>query len=47
MTNEEDQAYDVFEDLSLTVLAKGGEVVVLLPERMPAESGAVAIFRHP
>ncbi|RXK80201.1 hypothetical protein EST62_12910 [Chlorobaculum sp. 24CR] len=24
MTNEEDQAYDLFEDLSLTVLAKGG-----------------------
>ncbi|NTW53869.1 MAG: hypothetical protein HGB15_03720 [Chlorobaculum sp.] len=38
--------HDVFEDLAITVLGKGGEVVVLPSERMPSESGVAAIFRH-
>lgn len=38
--------HDVFEDLAITVLGKGGEVLVLPSERMPSESGIAAIFRH-
>ncbi|UWX57508.1 hypothetical protein NY406_09920 [Chlorobaculum sp. MV4-Y] len=38
--------HDVFEDLAIAVLGKGGEVLVLPSERMPAESGVSAIFRH-
>lgn len=38
---------DILEEMAMAVLAQGGEVVVLLPERMPTESGAAAIFRHP
>lgn len=38
--------HDVFEDLAITVLGKGGEVLVLPPDRMPTESGVAAIFRH-
>lgn len=37
---------DVLEEMGAAVLARGGEVIVLLPERMPTESGAAAIFRH-
>lgn len=37
---------DALEEMGLTVLARGGEVIVLLPERMPSESGVAAIFRH-
>lgn len=38
--------HDVFEDLAITVLGKGGEVLVLPSERMPTASGVAAIFRH-
>jgi len=38
--------HDVLEDLAVTVLGKGGEVLVLPPERMPSDSGVAAIFRH-
>ncbi|TNJ38688.1 hypothetical protein FGF66_07475 [Chlorobaculum thiosulfatiphilum] len=38
--------HDVLEDLAITVLGKGGEVLVLPPERMPTVSGVAAIFRH-
>ncbi|MGC8775406.1 MAG: hypothetical protein ACP5R6_09150 [Chlorobaculum sp.] len=37
---------DVFEELGAAVLARGGEVLVLPPEKMPTESGVAAIFRH-
>ena len=36
---------DVLDDLAEIVLARGGEVVVLTPERMPDEAAAVATFR--
>jgi hypothetical protein len=35
----------MLDDLAELVLAKGGEVVVVPTERMPAESGLAAIFR--
>ena len=38
--------HDVLEDLAITALGKGGEVLVLPPERMPTVSGVAAIFRH-
>lgn len=38
--------HDVFEDLAITVLGKGGEVLVLPSEKMPTASGVAAIFRH-
>lgn len=38
--------HDVFEDLAITVLGKGGEVLVLPSEKMPTVSGIAAIFRH-
>ena len=36
---------DVLDDLAEIVLARGGEVVVLDPPRMPGEAAAVATFR--
>jgi hypothetical protein len=36
---------DVLDDLAEIVLARGGEVLVLAPERMPDEAAAVATFR--
>ena len=38
--------HDVFEDLAITVLGKGGEVLVLPPDKMPTASGVAAIYRH-
>jgi hypothetical protein len=38
--------HDVLEDLAVTVMGKGGEVLVLPSEKMPSASGAAAIFRH-
>jgi hypothetical protein len=38
--------HDVLEDLAVTALRNGGEVLVLPSERMPSESGVAAIFRH-
>jgi hypothetical protein len=38
--------HDVFEDIAITVLGKGGEVLVLPPEKMPSPSGVAAIFRY-
>jgi hypothetical protein len=38
--------HDVLEDLAVTVMRKGGEVLVLSSEKMPSVSGAAAIFRH-
>ncbi|HHE33067.1 MAG TPA: hypothetical protein ENL07_10760 [Chlorobaculum parvum] len=40
------EEHDLSEDIAMTVLAKGGKVLVLPTERMPDESGAAAIFRH-
>ena len=36
---------DVLDDLAEIVLARGGEVIVLPPERMPDDAAAVATFR--
>ncbi len=36
---------DVLDDLAEVVLARGGEVVVLDPQRMPGEAAAAATFR--
>jgi hypothetical protein len=36
---------DLLDDLAEVVMAKGGEVVVVPPERMPAASGLAAIYR--
>jgi hypothetical protein len=38
--------HDVLEDLAVTALRNGGEVLVLPSERMPSDSGVAAIFRH-
>jgi hypothetical protein len=38
--------HDVFEDLAIAVLGKGGEVLVLPPDKMPTASGVAAIYRH-
>jgi hypothetical protein len=38
--------HDVFEDLAVTVLTRGGEALVLPAEKMPTASGVAAIFRH-
>jgi hypothetical protein len=37
---------DVLDDLAALALKMGGEVVVLPTERMPAETGIAAIYRH-
>jgi hypothetical protein len=37
---------DVIDDLAEVVLRTGGEVVVVPPDRMPAETGLAATFRH-
>jgi hypothetical protein len=37
---------DVFDDLGEEVLRRGGEVVVVPPERMPTDSGVAAIYRY-
>jgi hypothetical protein len=42
----EPEVDDLLDDLAELVLAKGGEVVVVPRESMPAESGLAAIFRH-
>ena len=36
---------DLLDDLAELVLRKGGQVVVVPADRMPAKSGAAAIFR--
>ena len=36
---------DVLDDLSELVLRMGGEVVVVLADRMPVDTGAAAIYR--
>jgi hypothetical protein len=38
--------HDVLEDLAVTAIRNGGEVLVLPSERMPSDSGVAAIFRH-
>jgi stalled ribosome rescue protein Dom34 len=43
--SEDPHVDDMLDDLAELVLAKGGEVVVVPTERMPAESGLAAIFR--
>jgi hypothetical protein len=37
---------DVFDDLGEEVLRRGGEVVVVPPDRMPTDSGVAAIYRY-
>jgi hypothetical protein len=37
---------DLLDDLAEVVLDKGGEVVVVPPERMPVTTGAAAIYRY-
>ena len=37
---------DALDDLGQLVMEKGGEVVIVPPERMPTASGAAAIFRY-
>lgn len=39
-------ASDVLDDLADATLRTGGEVIVLEPERMPAKTGAAAVFRY-
>jgi len=38
--------HDLLEDLAVTVMGNGGEVLVLPSEKMPSASGVAAIFRH-
>jgi hypothetical protein len=38
--------HDVLEDLAVTVMGKGGDVLVLPSEKIPSASGVAAIFRH-
>lgn len=40
------QVNDLLDDLAELVLNKGGQVVVVPPERMPVETGAAAIYRY-
>ena len=40
------QVDDLLDDLAELVLNKGGQVVVVPPERMPTETGAAAIYRY-
>ena len=40
------QIDDLLDDLAELVLNKGGQVVVVPPERMPTETGAAAIYRY-
>lgn len=40
------QIDDLLDDLAELVLNKGGQVVVVPPERMPVRTGAAAIYRY-
>jgi hypothetical protein len=37
---------DVLDDLGELVLKKGGQIVIVPAERMPAQTGVAAIYRY-